>query len=127
MKITYSKMEQLISGIQGIQNEKMSFRLSMIFAKNIANPKKEEEFHFEQERKFAQDYLVFNDDGTLAATGQNMFKVKEGKEKECAEARKAIDTFEVDVDLRKVPVADIEGLEFTPAQLTDLMDLIEEE
>ena len=127
MKITYSKMEQLISGIQGIQNEKMSFRLSMIFAKNLANLKKEEEFYFEQERKFAQDYLVFNDDGTLATSGQNMFKVKEGKEKECAEARKAIDTFEVDVDLRKVPVADIEGLEFTPAQLTDLMDLIEEE
>lgn len=127
MKITYSKMEQLISGIQGIQNEKMSFRLSMIFAKNLANLKKEEEFYFEQERKFAQDYLVFNEDGTLASTGQNMFKVKEGKEKECAEARKAIDTFEVDVDLRKVPVADIEGLEFTPAQLTDLMDLIEEE
>ena len=127
MKITYSKMEQLINGIQGIQNEKMSFRLGMIFAKNLANLKKEEEFYFEQERKFAQDYLVFNDDGTLAATGQNMFKVKEGKEKECAEARKAIDTFEVDVDLRKVPVADIEGLEFTPAQLTDLMDLIEEE
>lgn len=127
MKITYSKMEQLISGIQGIQNEKMSFRLSMIFAKNLANLKKEEEFYFEQERKFAQDYLVFNDDGTLATTGQNMFKVKEGKEKECAEARKAIDTFEVDVDLRKVPVADIEDLEFTPAQLTDLMDLIEEE
>lgn len=127
MKITYSKMEQLISGIQGIQNEKMSFRLSMIFAKNLANLKKEEEFYFEQERKFAQDYLVFNEDGSLASTGQNMFKVKEGKEKECAEARKAIDTFEVDVDLRKVPVADIEGLEFTPAQLTDLMDLIEEE
>ena len=127
MKITYSKMEQLINGIQGIQNEKMSFRLSMIFAKNLANLKKEEEFYFEQERKFAQDYLVFNDDGTLATTGQNIFKVKEGKEKECAEARKAIDTFEVDVDLRKVPVADIEGLEFTPAQLTDLMDLIEEE
>ena len=127
MKITYSKMEQLISGIQGIQNEKMSFRLSMIFAKNLANLKKEEEFYLEQARKFAQDYLVFNDDGTLATTGQNMFKVKEGKEKECAEARKAIDTFEVDVDLRKVPVADIEGLEFTPAQLTDLMDLIEEE
>ena len=127
MKITYSKMEQLISGIQGIQNEKMSFKLSMIFAKNLANLKKEEEFYFEQERKFAQDYLIFNEDGTLASTGQNMFKVKEGKEKECAEARKAIDTFEVDVDLRKVPVADIEGLEFTPAQLTDLMDLIEEE
>ena len=127
MKITYSKMEQLIGGIQGIQNEKMSFRLSMIFAKNLANLKKEEEFYFEQERKFAQDYLVFNEDGTLASTGQNMFKVKEGKEKECAEARKAIDTFEIDVDLRKVPVADIEGLEFTPAQLTDVMDLIEEE
>ncbi len=127
MKITYSKMEQLISGIQSIQNEKMSFRLSMIFAKNLANLKKEEEFYFEQERKFAQDYLVFNEDGSLASTGQNMFKVKEGKEKECAEARKAIDTFEVDVDLRKVPITDIEGLEFTPAQLTDLMDLIEEE
>lgn len=127
MKITYSKMEELINAIQGIQDMKMPFKLSIIFAKNLANLKKEEEFYLEQERKFAQDYLVFNDDGTLATSGPNLFKIKEGKEKECAEARKAIDTFEVDIDLRQVDVADIENLEFTPAQLTALMDLIKEE
>lgn len=127
MKITYSKMEELINAIQGIQDMKMPFKLSITFAKNLANLKKEEEFYLEQERKFAQDYLVFNDDGTLATAGPNIFKIKEGKEQECTEARKAIDTFEVDIDLRQVDAADIENLEFTPAQLTALMDLIKGE
>lgn len=127
MKMTYYKMEELINTIQEIQNIKMPFKLSIIFAKNLANLKKEEEFYLEQERKFAKDYLVFKEDGTLDTVGPNTFKIQEGKEKECGEARKAIDNFEVDIELRKIPEKDIENLEFTPAQLTALMDLIEEE
>ncbi len=127
MKITYSKMEELINVIQEIQNTKMPFKLSITFAKNLANLKEEEKFYIEQERKFAQDFLVFNEDGTLASAGPNMFKIQEGKEKECEEARKAIDNFEVDIDLRTFSEKDIESLEFTPAQLTVLMDLIKEE
>ena len=127
MKITYSKMEELINVFQDIQNMKMPFKLGLIFAKNLANLKKEEEFYFEQERKFAQDYLVFDKNGALEVTGENMYKIQPGKENECVEARKAIDTFEVDIDLRMIPAADIENLEFTPAQLTALMDLIKEE
>lgn len=127
MKINYAKMEELIAALQEVQDMKMPFKTSMVFAKNLANLKKEEDFWLEQERKFAQDYLEYNEDGTLVTTGPNTFKVKAGKETECAEARKAIDTFEVDIELRKVPIADVENLELTPAQVGALMDLIEEE
>lgn len=115
MKMTYYKMEELINAIQEIQNIKMPFKLSIMFAKNLANLKKEEEFYLEQERKFAKDYLVFKEDGTLDTVGPNTFKIQEGKEKECSEARKAIDNFEVDIELRQIPEKDIENLEFTPA------------
>lgn len=127
MKINYAKMEELIAALQEVQDMKMPFKTSIVFAKNLANLKKEEDFWLEQERKFAQDYLEYNEDGTLVTTGPNTFKVKAGKEVECAEARKAIDTFEVDIELRKVPIADVENLELTPAQVGALMDLIEEE
>lgn len=127
MKITYSKLEELIGAFQGIQNIQMPFRVSLLFAKNLAILQKEEEFYFEQERKFAQDFLVFNEDGTLATSGPNMYQVKPGKEQECAEARAAIDSFEVDLDLRKIPISYIEDLELTPAQVSSLMILIEEE
>ena len=127
MKITYAKMEELIRVLEGVKDMKMPFRLSIIFAKNLKNLKKEEEFYIEQERKFAKDYLVFNEDGTLETQGPNVYKIQEGKETECEEARKAIDTFEAEIDLTKIPVKEIEKLEFTPADLSVLMDLIEEE
>lgn len=127
MKITYAKMEELIRVLEGVKDMKMPFRLSIIFAKNLKNLKKEEEFYIEQERKFAKDYLVFNEDGTLETQGPNVYKIQEGKEAECEEARKAIDTFEAEIDLTKIPVKEIEKLEFTPADLSVLMDLIEEE
>ena len=127
MKITYAKMEELIRVLEGVKDMKMPFRLSIIFAKNLKNLKKEEEFYIEQERKFAKDYLVFNEDGTLETQGPNVYKIQEGKEAECEEARKAIDTFEAEIDLTKIPVKEIEKLEFTPAELETLMDLIEEE
>lgn len=127
MKITYAKMEELIRVLDGVKDMKMPFRLSIIFAKNLKNLKKEEEFYIEQERKFAKDYLVFNEDGTLETQGPNVYKIQEGKEAECEEARKAIDTFEAEIDLTKIPVKEIEKLEFTPADLSVLMDLIEEE
>lgn len=127
MKITYAKMEELIRVLEGVKDMKMPFRLSIIFAKNLKNLKKEEEFYIEQERKFAKDYLVFNEDGTLETQGPNVYKIQEGKEAECEEARKAIDTFEAEIDLTKIPIKEIEKLEFTPADLGVLMDLIEEE
>lgn len=127
MKITYAKMEELIRVLEGVKDMKMPFRLSIIFAKNLKNLKKEEEFYIEQERKFAKDYLVFNEDGTLETQGPNVYKIQEGKEAECEEARKAIDTFEAEIDLTKIPIKEIEKLEFTPADLSVLMDLIEEE
>lgn len=127
MKITYAKMEELIRVLEGVKDMKMPFKLSIIFAKNLKNLKKEEEFYIEQERKFAKDYLVFKEDGSLETQGPNVYKIQEGKEAECEEARKAIDTFEADIDLIKIPVKDVEKLEFTPAELETLMDLIEEE
>ena len=44
MKITYTKMEELIRVLDGVKDMKMPFKLSIIFAKNLKNLKKEEEF-----------------------------------------------------------------------------------
>lgn len=125
MKITYLKMEELIKAIQDIQNIQMPFQLSLILARNLAKLQEEEKFYIEQERKFVQDYLVFNEDGTLKTSAPNVFEIQDGKEKECAEARKALDSFEIDIDLKLLKEKDLGKLDLTPAQVSGIIDLIE--
>ena len=60
-------------------------------------------------------------------TSENVFKIKEGMEEECKAAREDLDSFEVDLDLRKIPVSLIENMEFTPKQLEGLELIIDEE
>ena len=53
--------------------------------------------------------------------------IKEGKYEECLKAREALDNFEVDIEIRKIPVSMLENIEFTPAQLAAIDFMIEEE
>ena len=52
---------------------------------------------------------------------------KEGKYEECLKAREALDNFEVDIEIRKIPISMLENIEFTPAQLAAIDFMIEEE
>ena len=105
----------------------MPFKLSLIFAKNIAMLEKEYEFYIERERDFALKYLQTDENGQFIQEKENVFKIKEGLEQECKEARMELNKFESEVALRKIPVSLIENMEFTPNQLAVLEILIEEE
>ena len=52
--------------------------------------------------------------------------LKEGKYEECLKAREALDNFEVDIEIRKIPISMLENIEFTPAQLAAIDFMIEE-
>lgn len=128
MTLNYIQINSLIETIESLQDSKMSFKLSMIFAKNLNLLKKEEEFYIEQERKFAQKYLQFNSEkNEFVQNTPGVFAIKEGLEEECRKSREELNDFTADLELRKIPLELIENMEFTPKQLMALEMLIEEE
>ena len=128
MTLNFNQISELISVMTELQDTKMPFKLSLMLAKNLNLLKKEEEFYIEQEREFAQKYLEFDaEKQEFVQTAQNVFKIKVGLEDEWREAREALNNFTTDVELRMIPLAMIEDMEFTPKQLAALEMIIEEE
>lgn len=128
MTLNFNQLSELIAVMTELQDTKMPFKLSIMLAKNLNLLKKEEEFYIEQERQFAQKYLEFDaEKQEFVQTAQNVFKIKDGLEDECRDAREALNNFTVDVELRMIPLSMIEDMEFTPKQLAALEMIIEEE
>lgn len=128
MTLNFNEISELISVMTELQDTKMPFKISLMLAKNLNLLKKEEEFYIEQERQFAQKYLEFDaEKQEFVQTAQNVFKIKDGLEQECREAREALNDFTAEVELRMIPLSAIEAMEFTPKQLSALELIIEEE
>lgn len=127
MTLNFNQLQSLVTVLNALKDEKLPFKLSLIIAKNSAMLQKEFDFYLEQERKFALEYLEFDENGAPVQQGENMFKIKDGKQEECAEARQALNEFTCDCNLRMIPLSLIENLEMTPAQLEGLELIIDEE
>ena len=128
MTLNFNQISELISVMTELQDTKMPFKISLMLAKNLNLLKKEEEFYIEQERQFAQKYLEFDaEKQEFVQTAQNVFKIKDGLEQECREAREALNDFTAEVELRMIPLSAVESMEFTPKQLAALEMIIEEE
>lgn len=128
MKLNYTQIASLIEALTALKEEKMPFKLSLIIAKNLEALNKEQEFYIDREREFAFKYLEFDvEKQEFIQTQPGVFKIKEGLEAECQEARHELDAFEIDVNLRMIPVALIENMDFTPDDLLKLATIIDDE
>ena len=127
MELNFNKFTAMSDALEGLKDQKLPFKLSLIIAKNLGLIRKETEFYIEQEREFAQKYLQTDEDGKFVQEGENIFKIKPGLEEECSEARRALNNFTTEVELRPIPANLLDTIEFTPDQLLALEDLIVEE
>lgn len=127
MKLNFIEVTDMLSVYEELKETKMPFKLSLIIAKNISMLKEEQNFYIEREREFATKYLDTDENGYFIQQDNNSFKIKDGLVEECMEARKELNNFEVEVNLRTIPIHLLENMEFTPKQLNALAMLIEEE
>ena len=127
MTLNYVQLSSILEALKELQEMKMSFKLSLIIAKNIEMLEKEEAFYISQEQNFAMKYLQRDEEGNFIQTNNNTFQIIPGLLDECIEARKELDTFSVDIDLRMIPMSYIENMDFTPAQVKGLSLIIDEE
>ena len=127
MKLNLAQIMELLGVIEELRDVKMPFTLSMILAKNAKMLESEKEFYIEREREFIQTYLDVDENGEFIQQSDNVYKIKDGLEEECRTARIEMDTFESELNLRKIPVKLLENMEFTPKQLVALELILEEE
>lgn len=126
MIINFTILQSLMTGLNDLASKELPFKLSLIVAKNLSLLEKEQDFYIAQEREFAIKYLEM-ENGQFIQERENVFKIKEGLEKECQEARETLNNFESEVELRKIPVSLIENMEFNPKTLMALESIIDEE
>lgn len=128
MKLLSKQTHDAYMTLQELANIKLPFKVSLIISRNLKVLQKESEFYIEQEQNFVRDYLEFDaDTGNLIESAPGVFKIQEGKAEECYKARTDLDAFEVDVDIKKIPLDAIENIELTPVQLMAIEFMIEEE
>lgn len=129
MTLNFSQISDLNTTIEQLKTEKVPFKLGLILAKNAGKLKAEMDFYIEREREFANKFLEKDEEtGSFIQTSENVFQIKKGMEQECAEARKELDAFTSDVDLRTIPVSLLESLgSLTTSQIEALSPIIEEE
>ena len=127
MTLTFTELNNLNEAITELQEQKLPFKVSLIFAKDLAILAKEMEFYIEQERKFAQEYLAVDENGMFIQEGEGVFRIKDNMEEECRKAREELNAFTCECELRKIPMSALEALEFTPKQLAALELIIDEE
>lgn len=127
MELNFNQINDIMTSLNELKDKQLPFKLSLIIAKDIATLQKEVDFFIEQERNFAFKFLQTNEDGTFVTEAEGVFKIKEGMEEDCRKARAELDTFTVDVELRKIPMSAIENMEITPKQVAGLELIIDEE
>ena len=125
--LNFTQLQSLIDALTSLKEEKMPFKLSLIIAKDLSILNKEFEFYVEQERNFATKFLEFDESGNPVQSGDNMFKIKDGMQEECMKAREELNAFTCECELRYIPTALLEEMEFTPKQLEGLEIIIEED
>lgn len=128
MKILSRQAHESYLILQELANTKLPFKVSLIISRNLKILQKESEFYIEQEQAFVRDYLEFDSEtGELIQTEPGVFKIQDGKVEECYKARQDLDNFEVEVELKKIPLSALENVDFTPAQLMAIEFMIEED
>lgn len=128
MTLNYVQISSVLEALKELQEMKMSFKLSMIIAKNIDMLEKEEEFYIRQEQEFAMKYLARDEEtGEFIQKQPGMFEIIPELLEECQDARKALDEFTAEVELKMIPMSLIEDFDFTPAQAKGLSLIINEE
>ena len=127
MTLNFTQLQGLLDVLKPLKEEKMPFKLSLIIAKDLQILEKEFEFYVEQEREFARKYLEFDENGAPVMSGENMYKIKDGMQEECNQAREDLNNFTCECELHTIPLRFLEDREFTPTQLEGLEPIIEEE
>lgn len=126
MKLTNKKILNNAMTIGAISNKELPVKVSYALAKNISKLEKELQIYNQERDKLIEKYSVKDDDNKPVIDENNQFKIQDKYLEDWNKDIKELQEIEVEIDIHKFKLEELNGYNMTPAELMAIEYMIEE-
>lgn len=126
MKINFKEGIQIKNILANLTNKKMPIKTSYKVMKIVTAIEGEESFFDQKMNLIITEFGAKNEKGDFIYSGENTIKIQEGKEEECQDRVKELESIEIEIPDVKISLEELENsIELTPKELYILDKIIE--
>lgn len=126
MKLTNKKILNDAMTIGAISNKELPVKVSYALAKNISKIEKELQIYNTEREKLIEKYSVKDDDNKTVIDENNQIKIQDKYLEDWNKDIKELQGIEVEIDIHKFKLEELNGYNMTPAELMAIDYMIEE-
>ncbi len=126
MKLTNKKILNDAMTIGAISNKELPVKVSYALAKNISKLEKELQIYNQERDKLIEKYSVKDDDNKTVIDENNQIKIQDKYLEDWNKDIKELQEIEVEIDIHKFKLEELNGYNMTPAELMAIEYMIEE-
>ena len=126
MKLTNKKILNDAMTIGAISNKELPIKVSYAIAKNISKLEKELQIYNQEREKLIEKYSVKDDDNKTIIDENNQIKIQDEYLYAWNKDIKELQEIEVEIDMHKFKLEELNGYNITPAELMAIDYMIEE-
>ena len=126
MKLTNKKILKDAMTIGAISNKELPIKVSYAIAKNISKLEKELQIYNQEREKLIEKYSVKDDDNKTIIDENNQIKIQDEYLYAWNKDIKELQEIEVEIDMHKFKLEELNGYNITPAELMAIDYMIEE-
>lgn len=126
MKLTNKKILKDAMTIGAISNKELPIKVSYALAKNISKLEKELEIYNKEREKLIEKYSIKDKNNQTVIDGNNQIQIKDECLEDWNKDIKELQDIEVEIDIHKFKLEELNGYNMTPAELMAIDYMIEE-
>ncbi|WP_195948103.1 hypothetical protein [Paraclostridium bifermentans] len=125
MKLTNKKIVTDSMILMEISRKELPIKVSYALAKNIAKIEKELEIYNSERQKLLDKYCVKDENGQNKIDENNQLKIQEEYLKDWEHDIKELQNIELEIDIHKFKIAELNGYNMAPSELIAIDYMIE--
>lgn len=126
MKLTTKKIVTDSMILMDISRKELPIKVSYALAKNIAKIEKELEIYNSERQKLLDKYCVKDENGQNKIDENNQLKIQEVYLKDWAQDIKELQNIELEIDIHKFKIDELNGYNMAPSELIAIDYMIED-
>nr|WP_207723153.1 DUF1617 family protein [[Eubacterium] tenue] len=126
MKLTNKKILNDAMTIGAISNKELPVKVSYALAKNISKIEKELQIYNTERERLIEKYSVKDDDNKTVIDENNQIKIQDKYLEDWNKDIKELQEIEVEIDIHKFKLEELNGYNMTAAELMAIEYMIEE-
>ncbi|CEP50267.1 Uncharacterised protein [[Clostridium] sordellii] len=126
MKLTNKKILNDAMTIGSISNKELPIKVSYALAKNISKIEKELEIYNKEREKLIEKYSVKDENDKTVIDENNQIKIQDIYLEKWNKDIEELQNIEVEIDIHKFKLEELNGYNMTPAELMAIDYMIEE-